>query len=461
VAKSTDNRYFIYRIAAIGALGGFLFGYDTGVISGALLFINETFQLDLITQEFIVSSVVLGALLSAALSGVLADRYGRRSMLLIAALLFILGTLAASLANNVSTLLIGRFTIGLAIGISSYTTPLFISEMAPAKHRGALVLLNAITITGGEAIAFLVDYSFAAEHAWRLMFAFGLLPAIGLLLGMLCLSETPHWLVLKGQVARATELLQRIRYKQEITTELKDIQHSFSLQQSNWRLLFSRTTRPVLIIGIVLGIFQQFLGINTIMYYGPTIFQATGLQTTQAQLLATFGMGIVNTVMSAVCVLLIDRVGRRKLLLVGSAMAALSLAVVGLAFKYTAGSNLAQWAAVLGLICYIAGYCISVGSLFWLLIAEIFPLSIRGLGMSLATAVQWGANFIVSMTFLSIIHQIGPSHTFWLYGGMAVLCFIYCYLWVPETKGVPLENIERNLAARRPSRELGLPPCNG
>jgi SP family galactose:H+ symporter-like MFS transporter len=456
VRGNLKRPYFLYWVAGVGSLGGLLFGYDTGVISGALLFINETFQPSLIIQEFIVSSVVLGALLSAVLSGAWADRYGRRSMLLIAALLYILGTTASCLANSITVLISGRFIIGLAIGISSYTAPLFISEMAPAKHRGALVLLNAIAITGGEAIAFLLNYALAADHAWRLMFAIGLIPALGLLLGMLCLVETPHWLILKGRVASAAELLQRIHYGQDITMELNDIRHSFSLRQSNWRLLFAKTTRPVLIIGIVLGIFQQFFGINTIMYYGPTIFQAANFHSTQAQLLATFGMGIVNMVVSAVCVLLIDRVGRRKLLLIGSAMAAMSLAMVGLAFNYIHSNHLAQWVAVLGLMSYIMGYCISVGSLFWLIIAEIFPLSIRGLGMSLATAVQWAANFIVSMTFLSIIHYIGPSHTFWLYGAMAALCFIYCYLWVPETKGISLERIEQNLAAGRASRELGL-----
>jgi SP family galactose:H+ symporter-like MFS transporter len=455
--QPNHNRYFVYLVAAIGALGGLLFGYDTGVISGALIFIKQTFHTTILMQETIVSSVVLGALIGAISSGHLADKFGRRTMLMAAAAAFIIGTIGSSLSYNVYSLIISRFIIGLAIGISSYTTPLFISEMAPANYRGSLVLLNAITITGGEAIAFLVDYALAPSQSWRLMFMSGILPAICLFIGMLLLPETPRWLVLKGLIKKARIILRQIRYQQSIDNELNDIKNSFSLQNSHWRQLFSKKIRPVLFIGIALGIFQQFFGINTVMYYGPTIFQAAGFANTSAQLLATFGMGVMNTIMSIFCVLLVDRMGRRKLLLIGSAVAGISLVIVGLAFKGSAHSSILQWVTIIGMIIYIAGYCISVGSLFWLMIAEIFPLSIRGLGMSLATAIQWGANFVVSITFLSIISTFGAASTFWLYASMCILCFIYCYLWVPETKGVPLEEIEKNLVADKPSRQLGLP----
>jgi sugar porter (SP) family MFS transporter len=274
---------------------------------------------------------------------------------------------------------------------------------------------------------------------------------------MLFLPETPRWLVLKGNIDKAKNILSKIREKQMVQAEISMIEQSFSLKQANWRQLFSKKVRPVLIIGLGLGIFQQFFGINTVMYYGPTIFHAVGFAGTKAQILATFGMGIVNTLMSVIAVLIIDRVGRRKLLLIGSTIAAISLGIVGLAFAHANQSKVIQWIAVSGMVIYIAGYCVSVGSLFWLMIAEIFPLSIRGLGMSLTTAIQWGANFLVSMTFLTIITAVGPANTFWLYGSMCVLCFAFVYYLVPETKGVSLEQIEQNLDANKPSRKLGAP----
>jgi len=452
------NPAFIYGIAAVGALGGLLFGYDTGVIAGALLFVREQFHAGIIMQQVIVSSVVLGALVGALLSGRLADRFGRRVMLMAAAVAFILSTLFSSLADQLSVLILGRFVTGLAIGISSYTAPLFISEMAPAAFRGRLVLINAVTITGGEALAFLVDYWLTPTHAWRWMFAAGLIPAVALWFGMWKLPETPRWLVSKGHSEKAQQILLQTRSLVEMEQELRAIQQSFSLQSyQSWRQLFSKKIRPVLWIGLILGIFQQFFGINTVMYYGPTIFQALGLQGAEAQMLATLGMGVVNTVFSLICLLLIDRLGRRKLLLIGSATAAVSLLVVGGIMGVAHPSVLLQWIALSSLVIYIAGYCVSVGSLFWLIIAEIFPLSIRGLGMSMATAVQWGANFVVSMTFLTLITAIGARHTFWLYAGVCAMCVLYCYLKVPETRGISLEQIEENLDHQKPSRQLGVP----
>lgn len=457
LTTTSQPRSFVYLIAAIGALGGLLFGFDTGVISGALIFINKSYHPSTLLQETIVSSVVLGALFGAIFSGRLADKYGRRHMLIVAALAFTFGTLTSTLAPNMDILILGRLVIGFAIGISSYTTPLYISEMAPASHRGAMVLLNAITITGGEAIAFLLDYALAPTDAWRWMFAAGLIPAVLLLTGMMFLPETPRWMVLHGQIEHAKKILSKIRPSEQVVNELRDIERSFSLKRGNWRQLFSKTVRPVLIIGLGLGIFQQFFGINTVMYYGPTIFAAVGFKGAESQILATFGMGLVNTVMSVVGVLIIDKVGRRRLLLIGSAVAAISLGITSYAFNYHHTSNLMQWVAMAGMVVYISGYCISVGSLFWLLISEIYPLSIRGLGMSLATAVQWGANFAVSMSFLTILNAIGPAHTFWLYATMCVLCFAFVYYLVPETKGISLEQIEQNLAENKPSRELGIP----
>lgn len=438
----------IYWIAAIGALGGLLFGYDTGVISGALLFIRTDFSLTTWMQEVVVSSVIMGALFGAICSGRLTDHYGRRKILLSAALAFLLGTLLSATAFHLTELIVGRFIVGMAIGISSYATPLYISEMAPKDIRGRLVLINAITITGGEALAFLIDYILAPWQAWRWMFAVGIVPALGLGIGMWNLEESPRWLITKGFISKARALLQTIRPAAWIESEIAEIQSLTRHTSNGWKELFVPKLRPALLIGITLGIFQQFFGINTVMYYGPTIFQALGWQDTSAQMLATFGMGIINLLFSAFCLWTVDKFGRRRLLLFGSGLAAISLLGVSLSIQ-NAHLPEWQWLGLISLIFYIIGYCISVGSLFWLIIAEIFPLGVRGLAMSFATAVQWGANFIVSITFLSILQAVGAKKTFLIYALMCIFCLIFCYICIPETKGVSLEQIENRLLKKK------------
>lgn len=399
----------IFFMASIAALGGLLFGYDTGVISGALSFISAEFHLSILQQEMTVSSIVVGACLGALLSGWFADKGGRRQMLMRSAIAFILGTLLTVTTPTLSQLLLGRFILGLAIGITSYTAPLFIAELSPTSIRGTLVLINAITISGGEALSFWVDYLFAPIAAWRWMLAIGLIPAILLFLGMYQLKD-------KEQPSRNTPLLH--------LTALKTI--------------FSKQCRPILRAAVMLGIFQQFFGINVVMYYGPTLFKSIGYFSSSSQLLSTFFMGLVNTVFSVICFYLVERVGRRKLLLTGSAIAAICLLTIATIIPSIDGLPALKWIAAACFVCYIAGYCISVGSLFWLIIAEIFPLPVRGLGMSLAAATQWAANLVVSMTFLSLMSYLGASAVFFLYGIVCILCMVFCYLYVPETTGMPL-----------------------
>jgi SP family galactose:H+ symporter-like MFS transporter len=453
--KNTQEHFFLFITAAVAALGGFLFGYDTGIISGALVFIEQTWPVSTFMQEIIVSSVVFGALMGAMCSGWMVDRFGSRCMLIYMAVMFITGTLISTIATNVYYLILGRLVIGIAIGVTSYVSPLFISEMAPAAKRGTLVLLNGIMITSGETIAFLVDYFLVPTQSWRLMFITGLVPAVLLYLGMLMLPPSPRWMALKGHISAARDILGKIRQPHLVDAELADILHHALPQQTKWRQLFSRLMRPVLIIGLGLGILQQFVGINTVMYYGPAIFKTSGFRSESAQLLATFAMGLMNTVMSIIAVLIVDKIGRRQLLLGGMTIAGSSLFIVGLTFIYGSDSPFLAWTTLIFMMLYIAGYSLSLGSLFWLVIAEIYPLNIRGMAMSFVTAVQWGANFIVTLTFLSILGTIGPACTFWLYGLVCVTSFIFCYYLVPETRGVSLEHIEKNLRLGKPSRQLG------
>lgn len=404
-----------YCIAFIAALGGLLFGYDSGVISGVLPLIKQEFSLSTINQEIIVSSIIIGALLGSLFSGWLVDKLGRRKMLIVAACGFIIGTTFTIITTTISEIIVGRFIVGCAIGITSYTTPLFIAEHSPTTTRGTLVLVNAVTISGGEALAFLANYVLTPYSAWRWMFAIGILPALLFISGMLFLSETGVWLSKKKK------------------------------ENLPWKLLFSKEIRPILWISLCLGCFQQFFGINTVMYYGPTLFNSIGYLDSSAQLLITLLMGLVNTLFSIVCFYYIDKVGRRFLLLNGSLLAGICLFLIATIIPFIQKYPLLQPIAVICFVLYIAGYCISVGSLFWLLIAEIFPLSVRGLGMSLSAAVQWGANFCVSMSFLSLIEWLGAPLVFMLYGSVCGACFIFCYYKIPETSQIPLANMSRHL----------------
>lgn len=455
--KISSERSFLIITATVAALGGFLFGYDTGIISGALVFIRQTYLLTTFMQEMIVSSVVLGALLGAFSSGNLADKFGSKNMLLYMAITFIAGSLVCALANQVTTLVLGRFIIGIAIGITSYISPLFISEIAPAKNRGALVLLNGIMITSGETIAFLIDYALVPTQSWRIMFATGIIPAILLFIGMLMLPASPRWIFLKGYASKTREILAKIRHEKDIDAELNEIIASIKREKSHWSQLFSKFMQPVLIIGLGLGIFQQFVGINTVMYYGPTIFQTAGFETKSAQILATFGMGLVNTIMSLIAVLLVDKIGRRRMLLGGLFVAGMSLTLISLMFHYHIHTKSSIWIMFTAMIIYIAGYSLSLGSLFWLVISEIYPLHIRGLAMSFVTAIQWAANFLVALTFLSILNYGGPALTFGMYSSVCLISFIFCYYFVPETRGISLEQIEQNLRQGKRPRDLGQP----
>ena len=455
--QTSGNFYYVILIAAVAATGGLLFGFDTGNISGALPFIRQDFHTSIFQEEAIVSITVLAALVGALVSGWTANRFGRRKMLLISSVLFIFGAVFGAYSQSVTHLLIARSILGIAIGISSYTAPLYISEIAPPKYRGALVLLNGIAITGGEAIAFLIDYLYAASSNWRMMILIAVVPAIILLIGMICMPISPRWAILVGKDSKALDILRKIRDYAGGKEEFYKIKEAEQSNQCRFADLFSKKIRPVLYIGLGLGILQQFFGINTVMYYGPSIFEKVGFQGHSAQILATFGMGVVNTIMTIVTIIIVDRWGRRNLLITGTITSAISLFIIASIFHGGIHYAWERYLTLLCLITYISGYCISVGSLFWLIISEIFPLRIRGMAMSFVTAVQWGANFIVAATFLSMLNNLGPSLTFSIYGVMCVIALVFTIFLVPETRGVSLETVEANLLKGKPSRQLGRP----
>jgi SP family galactose:H+ symporter-like MFS transporter len=450
----TDGKRFVYLASAISALGGMLFGYDIGVISGALLFIKRDFSLSPGMEEIVVSSVLLGSLVGAVGGGTLADRLGRRRLLIITAVVFVLGAIGAALSPGTAWLIAARIVAGTAIGIASFVAPLYISEIAPVATRGKLVSINQVAITCGIVISYVIDYAFAESQAWRWMFALAVIPAAAFGIGLVFIPNSPRWLAARGHVDQARAVLKRIRAPERVLGELDEIQHSLAQQKGHWSELISPLLRPAMIVGIGLAIAQQITGINTVIYYAPTIFKFAGLSSAAAAILASVGVGVVNVVLTVVAMLLIDRVGRRPLLLVSLAGMALSLFVLGLAFSLPQLSGSLGWIAVSSLMVYVGSFAVGLGPVFWLMLSEIYPLRIRGRAMSVGTVANWSANFIVALSFLTLTQVLGKAATFWLYGVVSIGAWLFAFFLVPETKGRSLEEIEAHWRAGKHPRAL-------
>lgn len=435
---------FVYVAASIAALNGLLFGFDTGIISGALLYIKQSFALSSTLQEFVVSGVLAGAVIGAAFGGTLADRLGRRHLILAAAVVFFLGALGMAFSPNVYWLIGARVGVGVAIGVASIVGPLYISEASPPNVRGALVSLNQLAITSGILVAYLVNYAFSFDGGWRWMLGAGVVPAVVLGLGMIFMPESPRWLLKQGREQEARQVLNRTRAGSGIDKEIEEIRQVEQVEESGLGQLLRPWLRPALIVGFGLAIFQQVTGINTVIYYAPTIFKSTGFGSS-ASILATVGVGVVNVALTIVAILLVDKVGRRPLLLVGLTGMALSLGGLGLAFLLPGLSGYVGWIAVASLMLYVAFFAVGLGPVFWLLISEIYPLKVRGSAMSVATVGNWGSNLLVALTFLTLIQAVGSTATFWLCAGLSVGALIFTYFLVPETKGRSLEEIEADL----------------
>jgi SP family galactose:H+ symporter-like MFS transporter len=437
-----------YFVAGVAALGGLLFGYDTGVISGALLFIREALALSPTMQGIVVAIVLAGAAAGAAGAGALSDQFGRRRVILAAALLFVAGAVFSAVAAELTLLLVGRFLVGLAIGVASMLTPLYLAEIAPARDRGAIVSLNQLCITIGILVSYLVGFALASvPEGWRWMLGLGALPGAILTIGMLILPESPRWLAGHGRIEDAGSVLQRLRGDADISEELRALRTDIALegrQLAHWTELLSRRLRQPLVIGIGLAMFQQITGINTVIYFAPTIFESAGLPSAAISILATAGVGAVNVIMTIVSIRLIDRLGRRQLLFWSLGGMAATLLVLAGVFYVGASGGLA-WIAVASVAAFVGFFAIGLGPIFWLLIAEIFPLALRGRAMSLATVANWVFNLIVSATFLDLVSAVGNARTFLLYAVLSFVALWFVVVKVPETKGHTLEQIELDL----------------
>lgn len=438
-------------IAAVASLGGLLFGFDTGVISGALLFIKKDFVLSETMQGVVTSAVLIGAVIGAAGAGRFTDRFGRKPVIVVMAILFAVGSLLSAAAQAAWMLFIARLILGVAIGAASMLTPLYLSEMSPAEKRGMVVSLNQFCITVGILASYLVDFGFAeVAGTWRWMLGVGAIPGILLGLGMLFLPESPRWLAGQGRTAEASKVLHELRGPgHDVEAELAGLQRDIKEEGGGVSLstMFAeQRARLPLIVGIGLAVFQQITGINTIIYYAPTIFRQAGFASNSAAILATVGIGVVNVLMTVVALILLDQAGRRKLLLIGLTVMTVCLVAVAFAFSQGQSSQTLGGITAVLIAVYVGGFAIGLGPIFWLLIAEIFPLVYRGRGMSVASMANWGSNLIVALFFLDLIKALTPAGTFAMFAFLTVAAFAFSYRFVPETNGRTLEQIEADLA---------------
>jgi sugar porter (SP) family MFS transporter len=435
-------RAYVLLVASVAALGGLLFGYDTGVISGAILFITKDFGLAVREQAFTISVVLIGCIAGSAVAGTVADRIGRRWTLLAAGVIFFAGALLSAFTPNEAVLLFGRFVVGIGIGFSSVVAPLYISEVAPANVRGALVSLYQFAITIGILAAYIVDYLLAGGAQWRWMLGLAVVPSVVLIVGMLGMPESPRYLFKISRGAKARDELQRIYGDaSETAREEQSILEGLRAKSQGFEVFRQPAIRMALIIGVTLAVLQQITGINTVIYYGPQIFQMAGISSASASILAQTLVGAVNSGMTLIAIFFVDRLGRKPLLYAGLTGMFVALAVMAYAFSEPHLSGSLAAIALASMMLFVGCFAFSLGPIVWLLISEIFPLRARGLGMSLSTLSNWVGNFFVSQFFLTMVARLGHSATFGIYAVLCIVTMLFVRAMVPETKQELLERI--------------------
>lgn len=439
-----DNR-FVLRLAIIAALGGFLFGYDTGVISGALLFIKEDLHASKFAEQAFVGSLLIGAVVGAILSGFSADALSRRRTKIISGSIYVIAALASAAAQTSAELIAARFVLGIAVGTASFVSPMYISELAPKRIRGGVTSFNQLMVVSGIFAAYLVNWALKGVAGdWRWMLGLGAVPGLILAVGMFFQPYSPRWLVEHGQNDDARDVLRRARAsEEEADEELEEIE-SEAAKEGGLRDLFSPGVRAMVAVGLVLAVAQQLIGVNTVIYYAPTILKFTGLSSGSA-ITEALSVGITNLIFTIVAILVLDRVGRRPLLIVGTVGCIVTLGVLGAFFASPWLQDNAPWLALASLIAYIAAYAVGLGPVFWLMISEIFPLRVRSAAMATSTVANWASNFLVSTFFLTLTGAITKEGTFWLYGAFGVAALVFFVVKLPETKDRSLEEISEDV----------------
>ena len=431
---------YSYRISSVTALSGFLFGFDTAIINGAIVFLRRHFRWTEVETEFAAGSLLAGCALGAAVAGALSDRFGRKIVLHLAAVIFALSSVATALPNGLGEFVAARVVAGVAIGIASMLAPLYIAEVSPAAIRGRLVGMNQLAIVLGILVSYLVGWALAGlgDESWRWMFAAAALPSLLFFGALFFVPESPRWLVKEGRLDEAAHILARLG---EPPSQLREIARAVAEESGSLRQLLAKGLRRPLAIGVTLAILQQVTGINTVLYYGSIIFtEQAGAASTSAALWANVLVGAMNLVFTVVALFTIDRLGRKVLLI--SAAAGMGLSLTALGFVFRAGSVTPS--SVLALIlCYVACFSFGMGPGVWVVISELFPTRIRGRAMSLATVALWLACLLITLTFLSLVKAFTAAGAFWIYALMCACTVWFVWKFTPETKGKNLEEIEQ------------------
>lgn len=472
----TDNKQIkqskslVIIIAAIAATGGLLFGFDTGVISGAIPFFQKAFNIPDSWIEIITTAGLVGAVIGAMFSGRIADIVGRKRVILAAAIIFIIGAIWSGAAPGPVMLVCARLFLGVAIGVSSFAVPLYIAEISPTRSRGTMVSLFQLLITIGIMVSYLSDSAFAVPDGnpdynicWRPMFYVGVIPALIMFIGMIFLPETPRWLISKGHEDKCRDVLQKVEDPSLVEDVISRMKADIQADKANkvkWNEVFKKWLRVPLIIAVGIMFVQQFTGINTIIYYSPKIFLMSGFADAQAAVWASVSVGVVNVAFTILSLFMIDKLGRRKLYFIGVTGLVVALIAMGTCFalQSTLGDSI-KWVTIVLIWVYIAFFAISLGPLGWLIISEVFPLSVRGIGSSIGALSNWLFNGVVAFTFFKLVKGLtlpgssivlngedlgNPAGAFYLYALVGILSIVWGYFFIPETKNVTLEKIEEH-----------------
>ncbi|MBD1430307.1 sugar porter family MFS transporter [Sphingobacterium litopenaei] len=440
--NATYNNRYILAISFISALGGYLFGFDFAVISGALPFLRIVFELDAWWEGFLTGSLALGCIVGCLIAGKLSDSYGRKFGLFGAALIFAVSSFGMAIAPQLETFVVMRFLSGIGVGMASMLSPIYIAEISPAQVRGRNVAINQLTIVIGILITNLVNYklSILGEDSWRWMFGLGVVPSLLFLIGIVWLPESPRWLIAKGRLEEARAVLLRFGNSAVVEKTVDEVVNSNKeTSPISFKEVLHKSVRPAVVIGVTLAIFQQFCGINVVFNYTSTIFESIGASLDQ-QLFETVSIGIVNLLFTLVAMWQVDKLGRRPLMLIG----ALGLAITYVVLAFLLQNQISSVLVSIFVLLSISVYATSLAPVTWVLISEIFPNRVRGMATSLAMVALWSAYFILVFTFPILAEKLGTYGPFYLYAGICVLGFVFVLRKVKETKGQTLEELEGN-----------------
>ena len=438
----------LYLIAAMCAMSGLLYGYNLGVIAGAILFVVDRFDLSKTWKDATVSASLLGAMIGAVIGGKLADRFGRRRVVALGAAIGLAAALTSALAPTFEILFAGRVIAGLSIGVLTCVTPLFVAELSPSHLRGRLGSLFSVALTAGLLTSFFSDFAFrSSEHGWRWMFGMGVAPAMLLIVATLALPESPRWLVVRDRIDKARDVLRRVVGAQNVDHDIAEIKDGLSANTGRWSDLVLPAFRLALVAGMGLAVIRHATGVAIATFWAPELFGLAGFGDRSVELMGTVGVGAVYFVFGLVGLLLVDRLGRRPLMLFGLTGMGLMLFTLAAVFLLPSLGGAASWIAVIAFLLFVAAFTMGPGVVVFLLISELLPLQIRALGTGLANLVLWGTYLVSTLSFPILINLVGDPGTFATYGLLVVASWFFVYKLIPETKGRSLEDIESHWRA--------------